>query len=225
MGERRNHAGGALLGLAGLCWVSTVIADGTQTLGWDSLPSVLLLIAGGLCLLGSLWAFGALNPFLCWWSWSSSGTAPPVAAERTAQEVGAELAADLPQGTARRRTSTDDVQADRVELLREQHRRGRSLQKRLVWTAGTARTPERARDIEDEARYAACKWAEGAWRVIAEHFPGYEREFFGEGHPALGATGFAMACQQAMERVSTSADSYLDGKLAFIEGLLRRYDG
>ncbi len=61
MGERRNHVGGALLGLAGLCWVSTVIADGTNTLGWDSLPSVLLLVAGGLCLLGSLWTFGVLG--------------------------------------------------------------------------------------------------------------------------------------------------------------------
>ena len=58
VGERRNHLGGALLGIAGLCWVSTVIADGTGTLGWFSLPSVLLFVAGVLCLGGALWAFG-----------------------------------------------------------------------------------------------------------------------------------------------------------------------
>lgn len=58
MGERRNHAAAALLGVAGLCWVSTVIADGTHALAWGSLPSVVLLTVGLLCLIGSLWAFG-----------------------------------------------------------------------------------------------------------------------------------------------------------------------
>lgn len=58
MGERRNHVGAALLGVAGLCWVSTVIADGTHGLAWGSSASVLLFAAGLLCVIGSLWAFG-----------------------------------------------------------------------------------------------------------------------------------------------------------------------
>jgi hypothetical protein len=61
MGERRNHAAAALLGVAGLCWVSTVIADGTHELAWGSSASVLLFAAGLLCVIGSLWAFG-LSP-------------------------------------------------------------------------------------------------------------------------------------------------------------------
>jgi hypothetical protein len=64
MGERRNHAGAALLGVAGLCWVSTVVADGTRQLAWGSIASVLLFAAGLLCLIGSLGAFGVLR---CGW--------------------------------------------------------------------------------------------------------------------------------------------------------------
>jgi hypothetical protein len=65
MGERRNHAGAALFGVAGMCWVSTVVADGTRELAWGSIASILLFAAGLLCLIGSLWAFGVLR-----WGWS-----------------------------------------------------------------------------------------------------------------------------------------------------------
>lgn len=112
----------------------------------------------------------------------------------------------------------------RVDLLREQYRKGRTLQRRLVVAAGTAETPEQAREIQDEARNAACKWGEGVWRVIAEHFSGYERDFFGDGHLALGGTGFALACQQEIERLGGSADSFLERKLDFVAELLKRYD-
>jgi hypothetical protein len=112
----------------------------------------------------------------------------------------------------------------RVELLQEQYRNGRSLQKRLVRTGGILETTEQAREVEDEARYQACKWGQGAWLVIAEHFSGYERQFFGDGHLALGATGFALACQNEIERLGSSADTYLERKLEIIAELLRKYD-
>jgi hypothetical protein len=113
---------------------------------------------------------------------------------------------------------------DRVDLLREQYSQGRSLQRKLVWAGGIPDTPEKAREAEDQARHAACKWGQGAWRVIGDHFSGYEQEFFGDGHLALGATGFALACQHEIERLGSSADTYLEKKLEFIAELLRKYD-
>jgi hypothetical protein len=116
------------------------------------------------------------------------------------------------------------VTKTRVELLHDQYRDGRSLQHRLVRAGGIPDTPEQARQAEDQARYEACKWGQGAWRVIAEHFSGYEREFFGDGHLALGATGFALACQNEIERQGSSADTYLERKLELVADLLRKYD-
>ena len=112
----------------------------------------------------------------------------------------------------------------RVQLLQEQYRSGRSLQKQLVRAGGIPETPKQAQDAEDDARYQVCKWGQGAWLVIAEHFSGYERQFFGDGHPALGATGFALACQNEIQRLGSSADTYLEHKLELIAELLRRYD-
>jgi hypothetical protein len=116
------------------------------------------------------------------------------------------------------------VNKTRVELLHDQYRDGRSLQHRLVRAGGIPDTPEQARQAEDQARYEACKWGQATWRVIAEHFSGYEREFFGGGHLALGATGFALACQNEIERLGSSADTYLERKLELLADLLRKYD-
>lgn len=113
---------------------------------------------------------------------------------------------------------------DRLELLRDQHRKGRSLQRVLVRAGGVAETPQQVTDAEDQARYKAAKWGVGAWRVLAEHFPGHEKPFFGDGHPALGSTGFVLAALDEMQRLGQSADGYLERKLSFIEELLRRYD-
>jgi hypothetical protein len=113
---------------------------------------------------------------------------------------------------------------DRLRLLRERYREGRSLQRRLVWAGGIPETPEQAREAEDQARYEACKWGQSTWRVIAAHFPGYEQDFFGDGPLALGSTGFALACQQEIERSDGSADSYLERKLTMIAALLKKYD-
>lgn len=122
------------------------------------------------------------------------------------------------------RHTSDPARPGRVELLREQHRKGRSLQRTLVWAGGIPETPQQASEAEDDAQYKAAKWGDGAWRVIAEHFPGHEKPFFGEGHPALGSTGFVIAAMNEMQRLGRSADSYLESKLDFIEALLRRYD-
>jgi hypothetical protein len=114
-------------------------------------------------------------------------------------------------------------QADRLALLREQHRKGRSLQKMLV-RADIQESPKQASEAKKDAQYKAGKWGVGAWRVIAEHFPGYEKAFFGEGQLALGSTGFMLASLNEMRHLGLSVDSYLDNKLEFIEELLRRYD-
>jgi hypothetical protein len=95
-----------------------------KTLGWGSLPSVLLLVAGGLCLLGSLWAFGVLAPLLRWWPWSSSDDTLPHTS--TAEK-----------GPASRQQRCD-AQSDRIEsdLLRERPQReligrGEDLKRRV----------------------------------------------------------------------------------------------
>jgi hypothetical protein len=112
----------------------------------------------------------------------------------------------------------------RVDLLREQYSKGRELQRRLVVAGGLPETPEQVGEAEDQARHEACTWGRGAWRVIADYFPGYEGGFFGAGHLALGDIGFDMACQQEVERMGSSADTYLEGKLNLIAELLRKYD-
>jgi hypothetical protein len=112
----------------------------------------------------------------------------------------------------------------RVDLLQDQYRQGRSLQRRLVWAAGIPESPEQAREAEDRARAEACRWGHGSWQVVGEHFPGYESDFFGDGDLALGSTGFALACQREIERLGGSANSFLERKLVFIADLLKRYD-
>lgn len=113
---------------------------------------------------------------------------------------------------------------DRIDLLRDQYNKGRALQRRSAWAGGRYDTPEQARDGEDRARYDACKWGQGAWEVIEKHFSGHDQAFFGDGPLALGKHGFLLACQQEIEKVGGSADSYLERKLTFIAALLRRYD-
>jgi hypothetical protein len=57
MGEHRNDIGAALIGVGGACWVGAIVADGSNAMGWLSVPSIVLFIAGAACLLAAVWAF------------------------------------------------------------------------------------------------------------------------------------------------------------------------
>jgi hypothetical protein len=66
MESHRGHLGGALLTLTGACWIGTVSGVAAHAFNWGSPYALGLLIAGFLCLLGSLWAFGFWKATQAW---------------------------------------------------------------------------------------------------------------------------------------------------------------
>jgi len=104
--------------------------------------------------------------------------------------------------------------------LRACYRDGRVLQI-LQKTLAQYRSldPEEA---ETQARYSACRWAERTWKVLKQHFPGHEQDFFGPGKMVLAETpaAFDLYCENEIERFG-SADSFLEQKLQDIGNLLR----
>jgi hypothetical protein len=112
---------------------------------------------------------------------------------------------------------------DRVEALREAHRKGASLREGLVWTEGVPRSHGESAERQRRAKRKARDWAEETWLMLRHQFPADEAEFYGPGSRALGRTGFWLSADEEMN--THSADWYLERKLQFLATLLRRYDG
>lgn len=221
-----SAAGGvvaAIFGAGAIAWWLATEPSSSDIPTWPAYLFASLAGAGVYCVLA---------PLLRVWPWRSDAARERHAGRITAGhsiKAGANIEAPFGIDAGRDIEAGGSIRAgkaetDRIALLRAQHSSGRALQRQLVYLGGVPETPTQAREAEDHARYLACKWGESAWRVISAHFPGHEREFFGDGSPALGATGFMLACQQEMAQATGgSADSYLERRLTLIESLLRQH--
>lgn len=195
MGERRNHVGGALLGVAGLCWVSTVIADGANALGWGSLASILLLAAGGMCLIGALWAFGFSYPL-----------------PRLRQRLGRVRSVH-----EREKARAALPKPERChDLLLAQLKKGRAARAWAVHPAPASL--EESRQGQLKKREKARRWGEETAAMLREHFP-LGCEGFCPHWERCGQDGRLAVETEIMEL--GGADSYLREKFQFLETLLR----
>ncbi|MCA1706086.1 MAG: hypothetical protein LC808_23630 [Actinobacteria bacterium] len=110
--------------------------------------------------------------------------------------------------------------ADTTQLAREVYRNGVKVRERNVWGEGAPNTQEEFAEAQARAWHRATEWGVETWKLLFEHFPPQvEREFFGDlDKHAMGATGFRLNASAEREAGST-ADSYMERKLAILAGL------
>jgi len=112
---------------------------------------------------------------------------------------------------------------DRMDLLREQYKKGRALQAATPWLVGPAPASQhQSQQGNTRKREAIYKWANATWETLGQHFPGRETGFCPYA-ARWGHSSFFLAADEEAVAIG-SPDQYLEKKLVFLAELLRTYD-